>query len=158
MSFDVPPDAYGRFMGRFSEPLADAFVDLVQPRTGMRVLDVGCGPGALTARLAARLGQEAVAAIDPSPSFVDAVRTRLPHIDVRQSTAEQLPFADNEFEVCLAQLVVHFMTEPVTGIAQMARVTKPGGTIGACVWDHAGERGPLSLFWRAVREFDPSAD
>lgn len=157
MTFDVPADAYGSFMGRFSEPLADAFVELVHARDGMRALDVGCGPGALTARLVERLGPEAVAAVDPSPSFVSAVRTRLPDVDVRQSTAEHLPFADKEFDLCLAQLVVHFMTEPVAGITQMARVTKTGGTVGACVWDHAGERGPLSHFWRAVRELDPAA-
>ncbi len=157
MGFDVPADAYGKFMGRFSEPLADAFIDLVDPSEGMRALDVGCGPGALTGRLAERLGPESVAAIDPSPSFVDAVRTRLPNVDVRQGTAEQNPFADNEFDLCLAQLVVHFMSDPVAGIAQMARVTKPGGAVGACVWDHAGDRGPLSHFWRVVRDVDPAA-
>jgi SAM-dependent methyltransferase len=157
VSFDVPADAYASFMGRFSEPLADAFVDLLHVRHGVRALDVGCGPGALTARLVERLGPDAVAAVDPSPSFVGAVRSRLPDIDVRQSTAEQLPFADDEFDLCLAQLVVHFMAEPVAGIAQMARVTRPGGAVGACVWDHAGERGPLSHFWRAVRQLDPSA-
>jgi SAM-dependent methyltransferase len=157
VSFDVPADAYGRFMGRFSEPLAEAFADLVRARHGMRALDVGCGPGALTARLVDRLGADAVAAVDPSPSFVSAVRSRLPDVDVRQGTAEGLPFGDAEFDLCLAQLVVHFMTDPVAGIAQMARVTRPGGTVGACVWDHAGERGPLSDFWRAVRRLDPSA-
>lgn len=157
MSFDVPAEAYGRFMGRFSEPLADAFADLAAAERGMRALDVGCGPGALTARLVDRLGPDAVAAVDPSPSFLSAVRARLPGVDVRQSSAEQLPFADDEFDLCLAQLVVHFMTEPVAGIAQMARVVKPGGLVAACVWDHAGERGPLSPFWRAVRRLDPTA-
>lgn len=157
MSFDVPAEAYGSFMGRFSEPLADAFVDLVQARDGMRALDVGCGPGALAARLVERLGPGAVAAVDPSLPFVSATQTRLPGVDVRQSTAERLPFADGQFDLCLAQLVVHFMTEPVAGIAQMARVTKAGGTVGASVWDHAGERGPLSHFWRAVRRLDPTA-
>ena len=157
MSFDVPADAYGRFMGRFSEPLADSFAELVDARPGMRALDVGCGPGALTTRLVDRLGAQAVAAVDPSPSFLDAVRTRLPGVDVRPSTAEQLPFADDEFDLCLAQLVVHFMTDPVAGIGQMARVTRPGGVVAASVWDHAGERGPLSPFWQAVRRLDPAA-
>lgn len=156
MSFDVPADAYGRFMGRFSEPLADAFVDFLDVREGLRALDVGCGPGALTARLADRLGPDAVVAVDPSRSFVSAVRDRLPGVDVREGTAEELPFEDETFDLALAQLVVHFMTDPVAGITQMARVTRPGGTVAASVWDHAGERGPLSYLWRAAREVDPS--
>ena len=157
MSFDVPADAYDRFMGRFSEPLADSFVALVQARPGMRALDVGCGPGALTARLVARLGGSAVAAVDPSPPFLSAVRARLPEVDVRHSAAEQLPFDDDEFDLCLAQLVVHFMADPVAGIVEMARVTRPGGVVAACVWDHGGDRGPLSPFWQAVAHVDPAA-
>lgn len=64
--FDLPPNAYYRFMGRFAEPLADQFVDLLAPHPGQRALDVGCGTGILTARLVERIGQSAVAAIDPS--------------------------------------------------------------------------------------------
>lgn len=153
----MPADAYNQLVGRFSEPLADAFVGEVRAERGMRALDVGCGPGALTARLSEQLGPAAVAAIDPSPSFVSAVRTRLPDVDVRQAAAEKIPFPDRAFDLCLAQLVVHFMADPLAGIAEMARVTRPGGTIGACVWNHAGERGPVTAFWRAARELDPAA-
>ena len=74
MSFDVSADAYSRFMGRFSEPLAAEFVALLGLRAGQRVLDVGCGPGALTRVLVQRLGADAVSAVDPSESFVTAVR------------------------------------------------------------------------------------
>lgn len=155
--FDVPADSYSRFMGRFSEPLAVQFADLAGVRKGQRALDVGCGPGALTAELVARLGADAVSAIDPSDSFVAAVRVRFPGIDVRSGTAEQLPFDDDKFDVTLAQLVVHFMADPVAGLAEMARVTRTGGTVAACVWDHAGSAGPLATFWRAVHDIDPSA-
>jgi SAM-dependent methyltransferase len=86
------------------------------------------------------------------------VRERLPEVDVRQSPAEQLPFPDGAFDAAMAQLVVHFMTDPVTGLREMGRVTRPGGAVAACVWDHAGGRGPLTAFWRAVRELDPAAD
>ena len=157
MSFDVPADAYARFMGRFSEPLAAQLAELAQVRAGQRALDVGCGPGALTARLVERLGTDAVSAVDPSAPFVAAVRSRLPGVDVRAGSAEQLPFPDDTFDVTLAQLVVHFMADPVSGLSEMARVTRPGGLIGACVWDHSGDGGPLAAFYRAVHDLDPDA-
>lgn len=157
VSFQVSADAYARFMGRFSEPLAEEFAQLVQARAGHRALDVGCGPGALTARLVARLGADAVCALDPSATFVRAVRARLPGVDVRSGAAEQLPFADGTFDLALAQLVVHFMGDPVAGLREMARVTRPGGLVGACVWDHAGIGGPFATFWRGVHDVDPDA-
>jgi SAM-dependent methyltransferase len=155
--FDVPADAYFKFMGRFSEPLAVQFADETGVRRGQRALDVGCGPGALTAELVERLGPGAVSAIDPSDSFVAAVRVRFPEVDVRAGAAERLPFPDDAFDVTLAQLVVHFMADPVAGLAEMARVTRPGGMVAACVWDHAGSAGPLAAFWRAVHDLDPGA-
>ncbi|MEO6143500.1 MAG: methyltransferase domain-containing protein [Dermatophilaceae bacterium] len=157
MSFDVAADAYARFMGQYSEPLAVRFAELAHVRTGQRALDVGCGPGALTAQLVGPLGAEAVSAIDPSPSFVAAIAARFPEVDVRSGVAEQLPFPDDSFDFALAQLVVHFMTDPVSGLREMSRVTRPGGMVSACVWDHAGRRSPLTTFWRAVRDVTPSA-
>jgi SAM-dependent methyltransferase len=158
VSFDVSAVAYLRFMGQYSEPLAAGFADLAGIRPGQRLLDVGCGPGALTAELVRRAGADAVSAVEPSASFADAVSERLPGVDVRRSAAEQLPFPDRTFDAAAAQLVVHFMTDPVQGLREMGRVTRPGGVIAACVWDHAGGRGPLAAFWSAVRELDPAAD
>ena len=94
MSFNVSADAYLRFMGRYSEPLAAQFADLAGVRHGQRLLDVGCGPGALTAELAGRAGPEAVSAVEPSGSFAAAARERLPGVDIRQAAAERLPFGD----------------------------------------------------------------
>jgi SAM-dependent methyltransferase len=155
VAFDVAAESYDRFMGRYSVLLAEGFADFAGVDRGMRVLDVGSGPGALTAELVERLGAEAVTAVDPSPSFVDAARDRNPGVDVRQSPAEQMPFADDEFDASLAQLVVHFMSDPVGGLREMARVTRPDGVVAACVWDLAGGRAPLSLFWEAARDVDP---
>jgi SAM-dependent methyltransferase len=157
VSFDAGADAYLRFMGRFSEPLAVSFADLAGLSRGQRVLDVGCGPGALTAELVRRQGTARVSAVDPSDSFAAAVRERLPGVDVGLAAAEQLPFPDASFDVVLAQLVVHFMADPVAGLREMGRVAGQRGTVAACVWDYAGGRGPLSLFWRAARDLDPAA-
>jgi SAM-dependent methyltransferase len=158
MSFDVAADFYGRFMGRYSEPLASSFADAADVTPGQRALDVGCGPGALTAELVDRLGPDAVVAIDPSVPFVDAARDRFPGVEVLQGSAEDLPFSDHSFDVALAQLVVHFMSDPVAGLREMARVTRPGGSVAACVWDLRGGRSPLSTFWAAVKDIDPEAD
>ncbi len=155
MSFDVAADAYDRFMGRYSVLLSPQLADLAAVSAGERVLDVGCGPGALTAELVARVGAAAVAAIDPSEPFVAAATARYPGVDLRLANAEHLPFADATFDAALAQLVVHFMSDPIAGLAEMARVTRPGGVVAACVWDHAGGQGPLGLFWSAARDLDP---
>jgi SAM-dependent methyltransferase len=157
VSFDVAADAYDRFMGRYSRPLAPQLADLACVRAGQRALDVGCGPGALTSELVARLGADAVAAVDPSEPFVQAARRRHHGVDVAVAAAEDLPFGDGSFDVALAQLVVPFMSEPVAGLAEMRRVTTSGGIVAACVWDHAGGQAPQSAFWQAVRELDPGA-
>jgi SAM-dependent methyltransferase len=157
VTFDVTADAYARFMGRYADPLAVLFADWAGVHAGQRALDVGCGPGALTAELVARLGAGAVAAVDPSPPFVAAATARFPDVDVRAGVAEHLPFPDGVFDLALAQLVVHFMSDPVAGLREMARVTRPGGVLAACVWDHSGDGGPLSLFWQVVHELDPDA-
>jgi SAM-dependent methyltransferase len=158
MSFAVPADSYDRFIGRYSLPLAPLLADFAGVGPGVRALDVGCGPGALTGELVRRLGADAVAAVDPSESFVAAARERNPGVDVRLAPAEQLPFGDDSFDTALAQLVVHFMADPVAGLREMGRVTLSGGVAAACVWDHAGGTGPLSPLWDVVHELDPTAE
>jgi SAM-dependent methyltransferase len=157
MAFDVAAESYDRFMGRYSVQLSAQLADLAGVESGQRVLDVGCGPGALTEELVRRVGAENVAAADPSEPFVAAARERNPGVDVRQAPAEKLPFGDDEFDAVLAQLVVHFMQDAVAGIREMARVTKPGGVLAASVWDLAGGRAPLSPFWSAARRLRAGA-
>jgi SAM-dependent methyltransferase len=157
MGFDVAAESYDRFMGRYSSLLSPLMADVAGVADGQRVLDVGCGPGALTTELVARLGGSAVTAVDPSGSFVMAAQARNPGVNVLVASAERMPFGDRTFDAALAQLVVHFMSDPVAGLAEMARVTRRDGVVAACVWDHAGGRGPLGPFWRAAREGDPGA-
>ena len=156
--FSVGADEYDRFIGRYSVPLAPRFAEFAGVAAGQRVLDVGCGPGALTVELVRRLGAEAVRAVDPSENFVAAVRARHPGVEVQRAAAEQLPFDDELFDAALAQLVVHFMADPLAGLREMARVTTAGGVVAGCVWDHAGGQGPLSLFWKAARQLDPGVE
>ena len=157
MSFAVSAEAYDRFMGRYSVQLSPQLADYADVRSG-RVLDVGCGPGALTGQLVKRVGPHHVAAIDPSESFVAAVRERFPGVDARVAAAERLPFPNRAFDAALAQLVVHFMRDPVAGLREMARVVRRDGVVAACVWDHGSGRGPLSLFWEAARALDPDVE
>jgi SAM-dependent methyltransferase len=96
--------------------------------------------------------------VDPSVSFVSAVRSRWPEVEVHLGTAEDLRFATDAFDVTVAQLVVHFMVDPVAGLQEMRRVTRPGGVVTASVWDFAGRNGPVDVFWRAVHELDPDAE
>ncbi|CAM3799348.1 class I SAM-dependent methyltransferase [Nocardioides zeicaulis] len=155
MGFDVAGEAYDRFMGRYSRPLALRFADFLEVEAGQHALDVGCGPGALTEPLVARLGATHVAAIDPSQPFVEACRERFPGVDVRLGAAESLPFADGVHDVAAACLVVHFMTDPVGGLSEMKRVTRRDGWVGATVWDLGNNRAPMRPIWEAMAEVAP---
>lgn len=154
-TFRASAAAYDRHVGRYSAQLASALIDFAGVQPGMRALDVGCGPGALTAALAQRLGPASVRAADPSQSFAAACRARLPGVEVVVASAETLPFAAGTFDVVLSQLVVNFMADAEAGVREMARVTRPGGVVASCVWDYAGEMTLLRAFWDAAREVDP---
>ena len=119
----------------------------------MRVLDVGCGPGGLTAELVARVGAEAVAAIDPSPPFVRACQERHPGVDVREGVAEALPFDDDAFDASVSSLVVGFLSDADAGVREMLRVTRPRGVVAACFWSRTGMPA-LRTFWRAAASLD----
>ena len=125
---------------------------------GNTALDVGCGPGALTEVLVDRLGAASVIAVDPSEPFVAAIRERLPDVVVLQASAEELPFADQTFDLALAQLVVHFMSDPLAGIGELRRVTRAGGVVSASVWDFENRRAPHSTFLGALVSVVPDAD
>jgi SAM-dependent methyltransferase len=144
-------------MGRFSQPLAVPFADFAGIDPEARVLDVGCGPGALTRELVGRLGAGSVTAVDPSEEFVDALRRRHPGVQVLRAAGEDLPFEAGSFDATLAQLVVHVMDDPAAGLREMARVTRNGGLVAACVWDFS-KGGPLGPFWEAALAVDPAAD
>ena len=148
---------YDRHVGRYNAELGRALVAFGEVRPGQHVLDVGCGPGALTRELAAILGQDHVAAIDSSPVFAEACQQRLPGVDVRTGKAESLPFDDGVFDAVLAQLVVNFMADAHQGLAEMRRVARSGGRICVATWDYAGEMTFIRRFFDAAIATDPGA-
>jgi SAM-dependent methyltransferase len=154
-TFRASADAYDRLMGRYARSLAPAFVSELGLPSDARVLDVGCGPGGLTEVLADRFGAERIAGVDPSEPFVEACAARVPGADVRVAPAEDIPHPDGSFDAALSQLVVNFMADAPAGVAEMARVTRPGGTVASCVWDYAGEMTMLRTYWDAAIAVDP---
>jgi SAM-dependent methyltransferase len=154
-TFRGPTDLYGSHVGRYVPALSAALTEVVGITPGMRLLDVGCGPGGLTQALAAVVGGENVSAVDPSEPFVNTCRQRVPGADVRVGSAEALPFPDASFDGALAQLVVNFMTDAKRGVAEMKRVVRPGGFVAACTWDYADGMTMLRAFWEAALEVAP---
>ena len=127
--FHTDGESYDTFMGRYSVRLAPLFADFAGAAEGQRVLDVGAGTGALTRELVAR-GATVVAA-EPSPEFTRALRTRFPELEVHESPAEELPFADDSFDLALAQLVVAFMQDAPAAMRELARVARQ---VAICMW------------------------
>lgn len=149
-------DAYDRHVGRYGESLSRAHAAAAGLEPDWRVLDVGCGPGALTRVLAEAVGAERVAAVDPSEPWAHACAQRVPGADVRVAPAERLPFDDGAFDATLSQLVVNFLDDAGAGVREMRRVTRRGGIVHACVWDYAGEMTMLRVFWDAAIAVDPA--
>ena len=154
-TFRSATDMYGRFVGRYAPSLSAALIQAVGVDPNDRVLDVGCGPGGLATALAEIVGQQNVAAVDPSQPFVSVCRARLPTADVRVAAAEELPFPDGFFDGAFAQLVVNFMTDAEQGVGEMKRVVKPGGKVAACTWDYADGMTMLCAYWDAAHEVAP---
>jgi len=155
--FLSPAEHYDRFMGRYTPSLAAALAGAAGVAEGQRVLDVGCGPGGLTAELVARTGAERVAAIDPAAQFVAACAARNPGVDAREGVAEELPWEDGAFDAALSCLVIGFMRDADRGVCEMARVTRPQGTVAICMWDIAGGgMTMLRIFWSVMRDMHPA--
>ena len=132
--FTGSSDAYDRFMGRYSRPLAAAFADFAGVTSGMRVLDVGAGTGALTDELAAR--GATVSAVEPSPDYAGDLRRRIAEVHV--APAEEIPLMDDTFDAVLAQLVVVFLNDVGGAVREMTRVARAGGVVATCMWEVQG--------------------
>jgi ubiquinone/menaquinone biosynthesis C-methylase UbiE len=151
--FSGSSDAYDRFMGRYSTQLASRFADFAGVQATQRVLDVGAGTGALTEELVRRLGEESVAAAEPSADYAATLHTRFPRADVRETPAEELPWGDGVFDSTLAQLVVIFLDDAPRATRELVRVTRPGGVVATCMWeiDGVGMMAPLNEVRKRMR-------
>jgi SAM-dependent methyltransferase len=146
--------AYERYMGKWSQAAGEAFLSWLAPQTGLRWLDVGCGNGAFTELLFNRCAPAAVAGIDPSQEQIAYARTRFAShaADFQQGDAMALPFPDDRFDAAVMPLVVFFVPEPAKGVAEMARVVRPGGMVAAYAWDIAGGGFPYDALWNQMGE------
>lgn len=144
------PDAYDAFMGRYSKQLAQDFVKTVPLDQGDAVLDLGCGPGALTTELVHAVGASNVSAIDPSPPFLEACVARNPGVTGKVGVAENLPFDKGAFDAVLSLLVIHFIGDPQKAGEEVVRVTKPGGHFAASTWI-TGRMELIKNFVQAVK-------
>ena len=147
-------DAYEDFMGKWSLLAGNAFLDWLSPAPGLRWVDVGCGNGAFTQLLIERCAVREVQGIDPSAEQLSFARTRLARAPAtfRQGDAMALPWADASFDAAVMALVIFFVPEPARGVAEMARVIRPGGGACAYAWDILGGGFPYFALQDEMRK------
>ena len=152
-------EAYEPYVGRWSRAVARDFLAWLAVPPGARWLDVGCGTGALSATLLAGASPVSVTGIDASDGFVTYARAQVsdPRATFRQADAQTLPFPPASFDAAVSGLVLNFVPHPERAVAEMARVTRSGGTVAAYLWDYAGEMQLMRHFWDAAAALDPAA-
>ena len=145
--------AYERMMGVWSRLVGEQFLDWVNLPAGLRCVDVGCGNGAFTEFLIERCKPTEVRGVDPSEGQLAFARRRsgVGVAKFQQGDAEALPFADKSFDAAFMALVIFFVPNPAKGLAEMRRVTRPGGTVAAYAWDMPGGGFPLEPIQAELR-------
>lgn len=152
-------DGYEEMMGRHSKKLAPLFADFAQVQDKGKLLDVGCGTGSLTQVLADRTKDAKIVGIDPSKPFVDHASGRFSNnqrISIDHGSATALPYPGGSFDQSLSLLVLMFIADVDKAISEMKRVTKPDGTVAACVWEKEGMKMG-AIFWEVAIKVDPAA-
>ncbi len=152
--------AYESYVGRWSRPVAAAFLDWLAQPAGQSWLDAGCGTGELSRAALARSGAANVVGIDRSDGFLAVAARRAggdPRLAWQQGDAQNPPFPNGTFDVAVAGLVLNFVPDRTRMVSEMARVVKRGGTVALYVWDHGGQMQPMNQFWAAASMVDPAA-
>jgi SAM-dependent methyltransferase len=152
-------DAYEAYVGRWSRRVAEAFVQWLDPSTGQRWLDVGCGTGALTETVLALANPAQVVGVDPSVGFLGSARARITDTRAEFCTgdARMLPLPDRSFDLVVSALALNFVPDPGQAVAESARVAVSGGVVAAYVWDYAGGMAMMRYFWDAATALDSTA-
>ncbi|HEV2689407.1 MAG TPA: class I SAM-dependent methyltransferase [Bryobacteraceae bacterium] len=150
--------AYERYVGQWSRIIAPRFIAWLAAAQRLTWLDVACGTGALTEAILFGAQPSAVDAIDRSPAYLEYARGHISDQRVRfeEGSAESLPYPDSSFDIAISGLVLNFI-DARRAVAEQRRVTKPGGTIAAYIWDYADGYEYARLFWDAAIAVDSAA-
>ena len=151
--------AYERFIGRWTRRLADAVLDATAPLPAGALLDVGCGTGSLTAAMRAHFPERAVTGVDVARPYLDVAAARADCAGCRfeRQDACALDLPDDAFAASLATIVLNFVADPAAAVAEMRRVTRPGGVVAAAGWDFRGGLVYQRLLWDTAAVIDPAA-
>src|SRR5918995_1154011 len=149
-------DAYERYVGRWSRPIAAQFLTWLAAPRGIRWLDIGCGTGALTEAILDECEPTSVVGVEPSAGFLETARARLgDRAELLQGDAAHLPVTDASADVVVSGLVLNFVPDPDAALTEFVRVAAPGGTVAAYVWDYAEGMRMMREFWDVAAEVDP---
>jgi SAM-dependent methyltransferase len=151
-------DPYERYVGRWSRQVAPRFLAWLGRPPGLRWLDVGCGTGALSATILAQAAPASVTGVEPSEGFLATARRRLGDgVRLESGNAAAIPLASGSIDVTVSGLVLNFVPDTTAALVEMQRVTAPGGTVAAYVWDYAGRMDLMRHFWDAAAALQPEA-
>lgn len=151
-------NSYEQYVGRWSRLVAPLFLSWLNFPTGRRWLDVGCGTGALCAAIADRCAPSSLTGIEPSEGYLKTAKEDLAgRAALQQGSATTIPLDNAAVDIVVSGLVLNFVTDQRAALAEMARVTSRGGTIGAYVWDYAGKMELMRYFWDAAAALDKTA-
>lgn len=150
-------DAYEHYIGRWSRPVGQMFLDWLSPAPALRWADVGCGTGALTETILRQANPEQIVGIEPSVGFLDLAKTVVTdeRTEFRLGNALSLPLEDDKMDIVVSGLVLNFVPDKPQALKEMLRVVKPGGTIASYVWDYAGDMQLMRYFWNGVSDLFP---
>lgn len=149
---------YERYVGRWSRRVAPLFLAWLRVPAGRRWVDVGCGTGALCAAILDRCSPSSVAGVEPSEGFLATAKENLAgRAALHQGSATAIPLPDSSVDAVVSGLVLNFVPDTKGALAEMSRVARDGGTIGAYVWDYAGKMELMRHFWDAAVALDPGA-
>lgn len=151
--------AYEPYVGRWSRLVAREFLGWLAVPPAGRWLDVGCGTGALSQTILDLAAPASVTGIDTSAGYIAYARdhVRDPRARFTTSDAQSLAEADAAYDAAVSGLALNFIPDPPRAVAELARVTRPGATVAAYVWDYAGEMQLIRRFWDAAVALDPAA-
>jgi SAM-dependent methyltransferase len=150
--------AYEQYVGRWSRQVALEFLRWLALPSNLAWADVGCGTGALASTILSEYEPVSVWGIDASTGFITHVRQQImdPRARFEVGDATGLPWDSAVLDAVVSGLVLNFVQDHESMVREMARITKPGGTVAVYVWDYAGGMQMMRYFWDAAIEVSPN--